>query len=94
MPAGLFQVAAAPLDPSRTHEIEIHHEGEVIQKAGDDVYFIASRGTWYPRLDVEFAQYDMTFRYPKNLTLVARAPIVPPARDTNVFATSSATVRP
>jgi len=64
-------VAAAPLDPSRPHEIEIHHEGAVIQKAGDDVYFVASRGTWYPRLGIEFANYDMTFRYPRNLTLVA-----------------------
>ncbi len=64
-------VAAAPLDPSKTHDIEIHHEGEVIQKAGDDVYFVTSRGTWYPRLGMEFANYDMTFRYPKNLTLVA-----------------------
>jgi len=64
-------VAAAPLDPSRAHEIEIHHEGEVIQKAGDDVFYVTSRGTWYPRLGMEFANYDMTFRYPKNLTLVA-----------------------
>ncbi len=64
-------VTAAPLDPERAHEIEIHHEGEVIQKAGGDVYFVASRGNWYPRLGMEFANYDMTFRYPKNLTLVA-----------------------
>jgi hypothetical protein len=64
-------VAVAPLDPSRAHEIEIHHEGEVIQKAGDDVFYVTSRGTWYPRLGMEFANYDMTFRYPKNLTLVA-----------------------
>jgi hypothetical protein len=64
-------VAASPLDPSKTHEIEIHHEGEVILKAGDDVYYVTSRGTWYPRLGQEFANYELTFRYPKNLTLVA-----------------------
>jgi len=64
-------VAAAPIDPSRPHEIEIHHQGEVIQKAGDDVYFVTSRGTWYPRIGLEFANYDLTFRYPRNLTLVA-----------------------
>jgi len=64
-------VTAAPLDPARAHEIEIHHAGEVIQKAGGDVYFVASRGNWYPRLGMEFANYNMTFRYPKNLTLVA-----------------------
>ena len=70
-------VAAAPLDPSRAHEIEIHHEGEVIQKAGDDVYYVTSRGTWYPRLGMEFANYEMTFRYPRNLTLVATGAPVP-----------------
>ena len=64
-------VASAPIDPSRPHEIEIHHEGEVILKAGQDVYYVASRGTWYPRVGIEFAGYDMTFRYPRNLTLVA-----------------------
>lgn len=64
-------VAAAPIDSSKPHEIEIHHEGEVIQKAGEDVYFVASRGTWYPRLALDFANYDLTFRYPRNLTLVA-----------------------
>ncbi|HEX4594391.1 MAG TPA: M1 family aminopeptidase [Bryobacteraceae bacterium] len=64
-------VASAPLDPARPHEIEIHHEGEVIRKAGDDVYYVTSRGTWYPRVGLEFANYDLTFRYPRNLVLVA-----------------------
>ena len=63
-------VAPQPLDPARSHEIEIHHEGEVIAKAGEDVYYVTSRGTWYPRLGLDFADYDLTFRYPKNLTLV------------------------
>ncbi len=61
----------APLDPARPHEVEIHHEGQVIQNAGDGVYFVSSRGTWYPRVGTEFATYDLTFRYPKNLTVVA-----------------------
>jgi hypothetical protein len=64
-------IAPEPLDPARPHEIEIHHEGEVIQKAGDDVFFVTSRGTWYPRVGLEFANYELTFRYPKTLTLVA-----------------------
>jgi hypothetical protein len=64
-------VAESPVDPARSHELEIRSEGEVILKAGDGVYYVTSRGTWYPRLGMEFANYDMTFRYPKNLTLVA-----------------------
>jgi hypothetical protein len=64
-------VPETPLDPARPHEIEIHHEGHVIQNAGDGVYFVSSRGTWYPRVGTEFAAYDLSFRYPQNLTLVA-----------------------
>jgi hypothetical protein len=69
-------VTPVPLDPSKTHEIEIHHEGEVIQKAGQDVFYVTSRGTWYPRLGLEFANYDLTFRYPKTLTLVATGSLI------------------
>ena len=69
-------VPNAPLDPARPHEIEIHHEGHVIQNAGDGVYFVSSRGTWYPRVGTEFAKYDLTFRYPKNLTVVATGALI------------------
>jgi Peptidase family M1 domain len=69
-------VPETPLDPARPHEIEIHHEGHVIQNAGDGVYFVSSRGTWYPRVGTEFAVYDLTFRYPQNLTLVATGALV------------------
>ena len=64
-------VPDSPLDPTKPHEVEVHHQGEVIRKAGDGVYYVNARGTWYPRIGMEFANYDMTFRYPRNLTLVA-----------------------
>jgi hypothetical protein len=72
----MLLVPETPLDPARPHEIEIHHEGHVIQNAGDGVYFVSSRGTWYPRVGTEFATYDLTFRYPQNLTLVATGALV------------------
>ena len=59
------------LDPGKPHEIEFHHEGNVIAKAGQNVFFVAARGTWYPRLGDAFARYDLTFRYPRDLVLVA-----------------------
>ncbi|HLZ09735.1 MAG TPA: hypothetical protein VKT80_14185, partial [Chloroflexota bacterium] len=62
-------VSETALDPSMPHEIEIHHEGAVIHNAGNDVYYVESRGTWYPRTGGELAQYDLTFRYPKLLTV-------------------------
>jgi Peptidase family M1 domain len=72
----ILLVTDTPLDPAQPHEIEIHHEGHVILDAGAGVYFVASRGAWYPRVGTEFARYDLTFRYPKNLTLVATGALV------------------
>lgn len=64
-------IPEAALEPGTTHEIEIHHEGSVIRDAGNQVYYVGSRGTWYPRTGGGLANYDMTFRYPKDLTLAA-----------------------
>jgi Peptidase family M1 domain len=64
-------VCEHPLDPAVPHEIEIHHQGAVISDAGNQVYFVGSRGTWYPRAGGGLANYDLTFHYPKNLTVVA-----------------------
>lgn len=51
------------------HEVEFDHEGDVVLSAGNKVYYVSSRGTWYPQRG-GFATYDVTFRYPKHLTLV------------------------
>jgi peptidase M1-like protein len=59
--------------PSSTHEIEFEEQGSVISKAGTDVYFVGARSNWYPRGGggvSGLAIYDLTFRYPKRLTLV------------------------
>jgi hypothetical protein len=78
-------VPAAELAPSSTHEIEFEEQGSVISAAGNDVYFVAARSNWYPRRsgresggvsgdatggESGMALYDLTFRYPKRLTLV------------------------
>lgn len=64
-------VLEPPLDPAVPHEIEIHHAGAVIRDAGNQVYYVGSRGTWYPRTGAGLANYDLTFRYPKGLTVAA-----------------------
>jgi hypothetical protein len=58
------------------HQVEFHHEGAVIRDAGGHVYYVFSRGNWYPRFGVEFAKYDITFHYPKDLGLVATGEVV------------------
>jgi Peptidase family M1 domain len=64
-------VAPQPLAPGVPHEVEIEHDGDVVQPAGNGVFYVESRALWYPRIGTAFARYDLTFRYPKNLTLLA-----------------------
>lgn len=71
----LLLVAARPIEPGREHEVEIRHRGEVISDAGNGVFFVGARGGWYPRTGFEPAAFDMRFRYPKALDLVATGEI-------------------
>jgi Peptidase family M1 domain len=69
--AEFLVVAPVALAPGSTHEFEFEHRGNVIATRGDGVYFVSARGAWYPHIPGQFATYDLTFRYPKRLTLVA-----------------------
>ncbi len=71
-----LMVAPEPILPGADHELEIRHAGDVIVPAGNNVFFVGSRGTWYPHQSFEFSRYDMTFRYPKALTLVGTGAVV------------------
>ncbi|MEK7406997.1 MAG: M1 family aminopeptidase [Acidobacteriota bacterium] len=73
----LFLVApAAELQPGREYEFAFRHEGAVISEAGNRVYYVGARGSWYPNAGLQFARYDLTFRYPKELNLVASGQVV------------------
>ena len=61
---------AEPLAPG-PHTIEISHEGKVITEAGNHVYFVGSRGNWYPTRGMQYTTFDLTFRSPRTLDLVA-----------------------
>jgi len=72
-----FLVAPArELSPGRAYEIEFRHEGAVISDAGNGVYYVGARGSWYPSRNLQFTRFDLTFRYPKNLGLVATGQVV------------------
>jgi hypothetical protein len=64
-------VAPSALAPGSEHEFEFEHQGNVIATRGDGVYVVSARGSWYPHMPGQFATYDLSFRYPKRLTLVA-----------------------
>jgi hypothetical protein len=69
-------VPAQPLQAGRDYEFEFHHSGKVIVDAGDRVFYVAARGNWYPTHGLQFASYDLTFRYPRDLDLVAPGEVV------------------
>jgi Peptidase family M1 domain len=64
-------VSPEPLAAGSEHQFEFEHEGAVVTTAGSGVYYVGARNTWYPRSSEIFANYDLTFHYPKRLTLVA-----------------------
>jgi hypothetical protein len=68
----LFLVAPVePLRAGREYEFEFHHSGKVIYEAGDHVYYVGSRGNWYPANGHRFSNFDLTFRFPRDLDLVS-----------------------
>lgn len=66
----ILVIPPRPLAPGSEHEIEIAHEGNVVEDAGHQVYLVAARGTWYPNRGAQFASYDVTWTYPKTLDLI------------------------
>ncbi|HUP04072.1 MAG TPA: M1 family aminopeptidase, partial [Bryobacteraceae bacterium] len=65
-------VPSEPLRLGREYDFEFHHAGKVIRDSGDRVLFVQARVDWYPMaLTDQFATYDLTFRYPRDLDLVA-----------------------
>jgi len=64
-------IPATPLEAGREVEVEIKHAGMVVSDAGNGVYFVGARGSWYPNRFPGFARYDLTFRFPLDLDLVA-----------------------
>lgn len=69
-------INSQPFEPGREYELEFDHEGDVVSEAGNGVYFVGARGDWYPNRGSDFASYDVTFRYPAGLTLVASGDVV------------------
>ena len=69
-------VARDVFTAGRKYVIEVEHEGSVISQAGNNVYFVGARGVWYPNHGPQFSHYEITFRYPATLDLVATGAVV------------------
>lgn len=68
-------VLPEPLLPGSSHDIEFQHTGKVIRPAGNNVFFVGSRTNWYPTRGLHFSNFDLTFRVPKELSVVATGDI-------------------
>ncbi|HKA02128.1 MAG TPA: M1 family aminopeptidase, partial [Candidatus Solibacter sp.] len=69
-------VPPEPLRAGRDYEFEFHYGGKVIQDAGEHVFYVTARGTWYPASGASFTTFDLTFRYPREYDLVSVGDIV------------------
>lgn len=68
----VMAVLPAPRATGDELHLEVTYHGNVISNAGNDVEFVGERGAWYAHLDGEyFVPFDLSFHWPKRLTLVA-----------------------
>lgn len=59
------------LEKDQPVRISFSYSGPVMFNAGEDLLYVGSRGTWYPNAGPAYANYDLTFDYPEDWTLVA-----------------------
>lgn len=69
----LFVVLPESAAGGQGFRLHIKYQGTVIEDAGNGVYFVGARGSWYPHVagPDRFTAFDLTFQWPKRLTLVA-----------------------
>lgn len=82
-PYDALAVALLPdsLDTAGRYPIEFEYAGKVVSDAGSGVYYVGDRGNWYPRIGSDYSDFELTFRYPANLDLVATGERVEHATD-------------
>ena len=91
---GPFLVIPAKELAPGTHVVEFEEHGSIISPAGNDVYFVGARANWYPRAGSGLASYDLTFRYPKRLTLVTAGEVTEDRTDGDFRVTRRVTAVP
>jgi len=64
-------VFPGPLEKEKPVRVQFHYAGPVMFDAGGDLLYVGARGTWYPNAGPAFANYDLTFDYPDDWSLVA-----------------------
>lgn len=61
-----------PLQTGKIRKLKFLYEGDVISRIGSGVFYVGSRGSWYPNTGyLDFARYQLKFQCPKPFTVVA-----------------------
>lgn len=60
-------------EPGSNFTVNFRYAGNVIEDAGNGVLFVGARESWYPHFGdaSEFANYELTFHWPRRLRLIA-----------------------
>ena len=69
-------ISSAGLKPASQHKIEVQYEGSVIRQTEKGGYFVDERNLWYPHITPMLTNFDLTFRFPPQLTLVSTGDLV------------------
>ncbi|MGH9707518.1 MAG: hypothetical protein ACRD5R_12235, partial [Candidatus Acidiferrales bacterium] len=69
----LLVVLPAKSEVGKDFSLEVSYHGRVISDAGNGVAFVGERDDWYAHIagSTYFVPFDLTFHWPKRLTLVA-----------------------
>jgi hypothetical protein len=69
----LLVVLPSALPANQEFSLRFHYRGNIIDDAGNDVFFVGARDSWYPHLGdaADFAQYELSMRWPRKLRLIA-----------------------
>jgi hypothetical protein len=67
----------------QTVKLRLTYRGGVISDAGNGVLFVGDRGSWYPHIPGfgDFSSFDLTFRWPRRLRLIATGTPAPQQED-------------
>ncbi len=64
-------ILPAPAVKGQQISLRFVYAGDVLAEAGNGLLYVGERGTWYPNRGLAMADFDLTFHYPRDWTLVA-----------------------
>jgi hypothetical protein len=70
-------ILPTPTQVGKKINLDFFYGGEVIEEENKGLLYVGARGTWYPNLGLEMADFNLTFHYPAGWTLVATGRPVP-----------------